>query len=160
MCSAEPPPSEPRTFTPSDAAQSLASADPTAVGGDSRQQAAGAPSVHENATGFAVDSATVDTTIPAQADDPITIKTSSGELKLEPQDVAPAATNGETVNDGAAVVYANTGMESDTSVVPTEKGVETFTNIRGEGASEDYGVKVALPGDEQIKGSPDVPVGR
>lgn len=138
-------------LTADEAAHSLATADPSAVGADRGQQAPGAPSVRAQAGAFEVRGADVDVTIPGQARNPLTMLTSSGALTIEPHAVSAAASDGKAVSDGAAVVYANTGEDSDTSVVPTETGVETFTNIRGEDASETYSVKVDLPGDEEVR---------
>jgi hypothetical protein len=75
-------------FTAQDAAQSLQATDPTAVGADAGQQTAKSPVVERSSIGFAVEQASVDATIPHQADDPITVQTGSGELKLEPQDIS------------------------------------------------------------------------
>lgn len=49
------------------------------------------------------------------------------------------------------MIYANTGKDSDTSVVPIEKGVETFTSIRSQDAKEDCSVRVDLPGGVQLE---------
>lgn len=138
-------------FSALDAASSFSRADPTAVGGDARQQAAGAPEVQEQATTFKVEDATITATIPKNPDAAISMQTPAGTLKITPLGVASDATSGQAVNDSAAVVYANTGQDSDTSVVPQEKGIETFTNIRSEDARENYSASVDLPGDETLK---------
>lgn len=138
-------------FSASDAATALQQVDPTAVGKDPAQQAATAPEVNENSDGFTVAGATVDATIPKDAEEPIVLESSSGDLKIEPQGTSEQASGGLAVNDGAAVVYANTGTDSDTAAVPTEKGVETFTSIRSADAAEDYSVVVDLPGEEEVR---------
>jgi len=132
-------------------AESMQMVDPTAVGADPSQQAAAAPQVEENSTGFTVHDSSVNVTLPKRADDPIALETSSGDLLIEARGVSPAAATGEAVNDGAAVVYAKTGEDSDTSIVPTEHGAETFTQIRSENAGESYSMKVDLPGDEEVR---------
>ena len=133
------------------AAASLSRVDPTAVGGDAGQQATDAPEVTQTSSGFEVQDASVESTIPKAAADPIAMDTAAGELQIIPRGVSAAASTGEAVNDGAAVVYAETGTDSDTSVVPFENGVETFTNIRSGDARENYSVSVNLPGDEELK---------
>ncbi len=134
-------------LSPQQAAENLGATDPSAVGGDGRGDA----SVDATSTGFEVTGAKVDVMLPKSADEPMSIETRGGTLKVEPVGVSSIASDGEAVNGDSAVVYANTGKDSDTSVVPNAKGVETFTSIRSEDAKEDYSVKVDLPGDVQLE---------
>ena len=93
----------------------------------------------------------VDVQIPIDPVGPVEVQTQSGTLAVTPLDVTSHASDGTAVNGREAVVFANTGVLSDTSIVPDANGFETFTDIRGEAAAEDYSVKLDLAGDQRVE---------
>ena len=103
--------------SPQEAAQSLASADPTAVGADTAQESDGVR-VRADGDAFAASGNGVDIEIPTDAVRPLEVETQSGTLAVTPLDVSSQASAGTAVNDREAVVFANTGVLSDTSIVP------------------------------------------
>lgn len=109
-----------------------------------------APSVKPGGAGFEATHTDQDVTIDRDPQDPIRVETAAGDMTVTPLNVKPTATDGQVTN-GDAVVFANTGKESDTVVRPVQDGVETFTSIRSEEAAEDFSWKVALSGDEQLQ---------
>lgn len=110
---------------PAEAAASLGSTDPAAIGADavSRGDDISIVTVDD---AFVSRGASVKTEIPEAADSALSLRTASGRLQLIPQGVSAKATDGQLVSGGEAVIYANTSVDADTAVKPIERGLETF----------------------------------
>jgi hypothetical protein len=93
-------------------------------------------------------------TVSKDPNDGFAVKRDDTKVCVTPTDTSEDANKGEVVN-GDAVVYANTGEDSDTVVRPTSKGVETYTAIRSDDAAEDYSWEVNLEGDQELRKTDD-----
>lgn len=98
--------------------------------------------------------ATTGTLAPARvAVDPsqgVVLGAGEGAVTLTPTAVAPDASP-PVVIGGDALVFANTAAASDTSLRPTALGVETFTQLRGDGAPETQSWKVTVGPGESLQ---------
>jgi hypothetical protein len=140
--------------TAREAATSLGQVVPEAVAPSEAETIAGVrsdPTLRAGADQFTVAGTVGRAVIARDPSEGFSLATTVGRLEVVPRDVDFDASAPLLVAGGDAVISANTGEQSDTLVRPDSGGIETFTQIRGPEAPEEYSWTVELPGQEALR---------
>jgi hypothetical protein len=121
----------------------------------SESGASATPAVAAADRGFESRDSPTDVALSASPQGDVSVSTATGELSLQPLNRQDPADNGEVAECGDAVIYANTGPNTDTAVRPTADGVETFEVVRDERSPNTFSWKIDLPGDETLQRTDD-----
>lgn len=140
--------------TPREAASSLAQVVPDAVAPAAAEEIAGVrsdPGLRRSGGVFVVTGVPGRSAIDRDPTGGFAIATTAGRLEVVPDDVDIDASAPLLVAAGDAVMVANTGPAADTLTRPADGGIETFTQIRGPEAPEEYAWTVDLPEQEGLR---------
>ena len=151
------PESEAVVLTAREAATSLGQVVPEAVSPSEVETIAGVrsdPTLRATSSQFAVAGMPGRAVIARDPSEGFSLATTAGRLNVTPEDVDYDATPPLVVAGGDAVISANTGAASDTLLRPESGGIETFTQIRGAEAPEEYSWTIELPGQEGLRLTP------
>ena len=151
------PESEAVLLTAREAATSLGQVLPEAVSPSEVETIAGVrsdPTLRPTGSQFAVAGMPGRAAIARDPSEGFSLATTAGRLNVTPDDVDYDATPPLVVAGGDAVISANTGAASDTLLRPESGGIETFTQIRGAEAPEEYSWTIELPGQEGLRLTP------
>lgn len=108
------------------------------------------PSVLADAGGYRATGIDGTGRIARAARDGFSLSNGADTVAIRPLGVTRGASAAKVVN-GDALVYANTGTAADTVVRPTAAGIETYTQVRSESASEYYTWAVTLAPGQQLR---------
>jgi RHS repeat-associated protein len=106
-------------------------------------------SLTQSSTGFAPTSSAVPVSIPKQLSRGLQLGETG--VSLTPVNTAGAVLGGsQGMVDGSVVIYANTQMDADTAVKPTQLGFETFTLLRSIASPQQLSFRVGMPAGARL----------
>jgi len=109
------------------------------------------PATEDTGEELSSSSAPTGSTISKQTAGELALETPTGELALEPVEVAPGASTLPAVVNGTAAVYAETEQATDTIVRPDALGATTLTQLRSSAAPTSFSWELNLTEHQQLE---------
>jgi hypothetical protein len=114
-----------------------------------------APALGEAEEELAAQSTLTSSTISKETAGEFAVNTPAGELSLAPVESSPHATTLPTIVNGAAALFANTWLATDTIVRPAPLGTSMILQIRSTEAPHTYSWEARLGPDQELQQLPD-----
>jgi hypothetical protein len=122
----------------------------TTGGSDTAGGGSPTPTLRREGDTLVADGTTADTTISTNPANGVLIQTDDNSVCITPTETSADASAAQVKDGGTKAQFSETAPATDTQVVPTGDGVETFDVIHSDTAAEDYSWKVHLQPGQQL----------